>query len=185
MTNRGCLDETVSDMDDPQAPSAPIPHLSLREDRDVAWHPVSGDLTKVRSIVAAITLAPPVLAGAVLAVVLSPWFWLLVVAAAALWGWYQWFVVRQVRAISYAELDDELAIRRGRMWRRMVTIPYGRIQYVDVEAGPLMRAFGLAEIEVHTASPSSSGEIPGLPAEIAETMRERLTALGESRRAGL
>jgi membrane protein YdbS with pleckstrin-like domain len=48
-----------------------------------------------------------------------------------------------------------------------------------------MRHFGLATIEIHTASPSSSGEVPGLPTDVAESLRERLSERGESLRAGL
>ena len=66
-----------------------------------------------------------------------------------------------------------------------MTVPYGRIQYVDVQSGPLLRRAGLAGIEVHTANPASSGGLPGLPEAEAQRLRERLSDLGESRRAGL
>jgi membrane protein YdbS with pleckstrin-like domain len=107
----------------------------------------------------------------------------IVVAALLAWGAY--VVVRQVPAISWVELPDEIVIRRGRIFRRMVVVPYGRLQYVDLQSGPLMRHIGLATIEIHTATPSSSGEVPGLPTEVAESLRERLSERGESLRAGL
>jgi membrane protein YdbS with pleckstrin-like domain len=43
----------------------------------------------------------------------------------------------------------------------------------------------MATVELHTASPQSGGQIPGLPTAEAEALRERLAARGESQRAGL
>lgn len=181
------MDGVVTAEDRPEIPlrSEGGPRLSLREDRDVPWRPVSRSLIGVRSIVLALSMVLPVLVCVGVAVLWWRWAWVPAALLLLLWLWGQWLITVQVPAISYAELDDELAIRKGRMFRSLVTIPYGRIQYVDVQAGPLLRGAGLAEIEVHTASPESSGSIPGLPAGEAEALRERLSALGESRRTGL
>jgi uncharacterized protein len=121
----------------------------------------------------------------VASVLLSRWVWLGVgvVLVALLWG--LWVIQRQVRAISWAELPEELVIRKGRLFRTLVSVPYGRLQYVDVQSGPLSRRFGMAEVELHTASPESGGSIPGLPVEQAEALRTRLAARGEAQRAGL
>lgn len=174
-------------MSQPAEPAPPRLRLDVRRDVDagVPWRPVSARLIRVRSLTAAIGFGLLALVLLLLTLVLWDWFWVPTALVVVGWVAYQLFVVRQVRAISWAELEDELAIRKGRMFRQLVTIPYGRIQYVDVEAGPLLRAHGLASIEVHTASPASSGDIPGLPEGEAEALRERLTSLGESRRAGL
>jgi membrane protein YdbS with pleckstrin-like domain len=125
-------------------------------------------------------------AAAVLWAVLS-WQPLLWVAGAAVagWLWSLWFVRRQVAAISYAEQAEELVIRRGRLWRSLVSVPYGRLQLADMESGPVARHFGLASVQIHTAAPRSGGSIPGLPIEEAEALRARLTERGESQRAGL
>jgi membrane protein YdbS with pleckstrin-like domain len=159
--------------------------VHLRESGGLAWQPVSPRLRTVRLTVLAVLLAPFLVAFAVLAVWVSPWFWTGAALLAALLAWGAYVVVRQVPAISWVELPDEIVIRRGRIFRRMVVVPYGRLQYVDLQSGPLMRHFGLATIEIHTASPSSSGEVPGLPTEVAESLRERLSERGESLRAGL
>ena len=60
-----------------------------------------------------------------------------------------------------------------------------RMQYVDVQAGPLDRAYGLARVQLHTAAPGTSAHIPGLPADEAARLRDRLTAAGEAQAAGL
>lgn len=130
-------------------------------------------------------LAPLAIAGIAVAIVLTPWLAAAPVALLAVWGWAMWLIPRQVAAISWAELPKEVAIRKGRVWRSMVTIPYGRIQYVDLSSGPYKRAKGLADISVNTASPESSGDLPGLPVEVAEDLRVRLSARGEAQRAGL
>jgi membrane protein YdbS with pleckstrin-like domain len=92
---------------------------------------------------------------------------------------------RRVRAWGYAERADDLLVRRGVMFRRMSVIPYGRMQYVEVTAGPLERAFGLATVQMHTAAAASDARIPGLRAVEAARLRDQLTSLGESHAMGL
>jgi uncharacterized protein len=92
---------------------------------------------------------------------------------------------RRVRAWSYAERSDDLLVRRGVMFRRMSVIPYGRMQYVEVTAGPFERAFGLATVQMHTAAAASDARIPGLVAEEAGRLRDQLTSLGEAKATGL
>ena len=96
-----------------------------------------------------------------------------------------WVLGRRVRAWGYAERADDLIVRRGVMFRRISVVPYGRMQFVDVTAGPLERAFGLATVQLHTAAAASDARIPGLPADEAARLRDQLSALGESRAAGL
>ena len=71
------------------------------------------------------------------------------------------------------------------MFRELVVVPYGRMQYVDVRSGPLEQLYGIASVHLHTASPGTSARIPGLPAGEAARLRDRLTALGQSQAAGL
>lgn len=159
--------------------------VHLRASGGLDWRPVSPRLSTVRLIVLGAFVAPLLLAFTVLALWLSPWFWIGVAVPAVLLAWGAYVIVRQVPAITWIELPDEIVIRRGRLFRSMVVVPYGRLQYVDLQSGPLMRKFGLATIEIHTASPATSGTLPGLETEVAESLRERLSARGESQRAGL
>jgi hypothetical protein len=92
---------------------------------------------------------------------------------------------RRVRAWGYAERADDLLVKRGVMFRRTSVIPYGRMQYVEVTAGPFERAFGLATVQMHTAAAASDARIPGLPAEEAARLRDQLTSLGEANAMGL
>jgi membrane protein YdbS with pleckstrin-like domain len=95
------------------------------------------------------------------------------------------FTPRRVRAIGYQLRDDDLVLRKGIMFLRVVSVPYGRMQLVDLNRGPIARAFGLSELKLVTAAAASHITIPGLPEADAEELRDRLVELAESRRAGL
>jgi uncharacterized protein len=96
-----------------------------------------------------------------------------------------WFARRRVRAWSYTERDDDLIVARGVLVRRLSVVPYGRMQFVDVTAGPVERAFRLATVKLHTAAAASDARIPGLERAEAARLRDRLAALGEAKAAGL
>jgi membrane protein YdbS with pleckstrin-like domain len=92
---------------------------------------------------------------------------------------------RRVRALGYRLREDDLVFRRGIMFLRVVAVPYGRMQLVDINRGPIVRAFGLSELKLVTAAAATHVTIPGLPEADAESLRDRLVDLAESRRAGL
>lgn len=99
--------------------------------------------------------------------------------------WRLTLIPRQVRAIGYAERDDDLLIRSGIFFQRVMVVPYGRMQYVDISVGPVERGLGLCTLKLHTASAGTNASIPGLPAEEGARLREQLSARGEARLAGL
>lgn len=94
-------------------------------------------------------------------------------------------VGRRWAAWGYLEREDDLVVRRGVLVRRTSVVPYGRMQYVDVIAGPLDRRLGLATVTLHTAAAASDASIPGLLTAEATRLRDRLAALGEARQAGV
>jgi len=96
-----------------------------------------------------------------------------------------WFVRRRVLAWSYQEREEDLIVQRGVLVRRLSVVPYGRMQFVDVTAGPVERSFHLATVQLHTAAAASDARIPGLEPEEATRLRDRLSALGEAKAAGL
>jgi membrane protein YdbS with pleckstrin-like domain len=104
---------------------------------------------------------------------------------ALLWLVRTVFVIRSLRSWGYAERVDDLLVRHGLLFRRLSIVPYGRMQFVDVTAGPLERLFGLATVQLHTAAAASDARIPGLRPEEAARLRDRLAALGEARAEGL
>jgi uncharacterized protein len=104
-----------------------------------------------------------------------------VVLAALVWR----FVERRYHSWGYAEREDDLLVRRGVMFARLSVVPYGRMQFIDVTAGPLERAFGLATVRLHTAAAATDARIPGLERAEAARLRDRLAELGEAQAAGL
>ena len=152
----------------------------------VAWRPVSPKLITVELIARGIGVLV-LLAGLGVGWALAPyWLWpagMGVVVAYAIWRSIVTF--RAVRAWGYAERDQDLLVKHGLLIRRLSIVPYARMQFVDVTAGPLERAFGLATVQLHTAAAASDAKVPGLPPEEAARLRDRLTALGEDRAEGL
>jgi uncharacterized protein len=92
---------------------------------------------------------------------------------------------RRYRAWAYREREEDLIVSRGVLVRRVSVVPYGRMQYVEITAGPFERAFRLATVQLHTAAAASDARIPGLERDEAARLRDRLALLGEARAAGL
>jgi membrane protein YdbS with pleckstrin-like domain len=99
--------------------------------------------------------------------------------------WQLWLLPAQARNRRWAETTDELLITRGRLWRTFTVVPYGRIQYVDVTAGPVERLFGVKRVKLHTASSTSDSEVVGLDAATADALRDRLAVAARERMSGL
>jgi membrane protein YdbS with pleckstrin-like domain len=166
-------------------PPAPAGPLDPWPDT-VRWQPISRDLIRVELVRLAIVLAVALVVLAVGWALSGHWLFgaalALVVLLAA---WRAVAIVRAVRAWGYAERDNDLLVRHGLLVRRLSIVPYSRMQFVDVSAGPLERAFDLATVQLHTAAAASDARVPGLRPAEASRLRDRLTALGEDRAEGL
>lgn len=92
---------------------------------------------------------------------------------------------RQARSYGYQLRRDDLVFRRGILWQRIVAVPYGRMQLIDITHGPLDRGFGIAQLKLVTAAASTGVTIPGLPQQAAERLRDTLVDVAETRRTGL
>lgn len=151
----------------------------------VAFTPVSPSLITVRYIVGVPFFAIGLIATLVLAIVVTPWVWIAVAVAAVFTIWFLWLVPRQVKAIGFAEAEDDLLIRRGVLFKKLTVVPYGRMQFVDVNQGPVDRKFKISKVTLNTASATTDAVLPGLPEDVAHHLRDRLTERGEARLAGL
>jgi membrane protein YdbS with pleckstrin-like domain len=151
------------------------------------WVRVSPKLATVRRI-GLLAFWVPVSGAVVVLLALTAAAWVAVavgVLAAALLGW-AWVVVgRTVRSWGYAERADDLLVTRGVLRRQLVVVPYGRMQFVDVTAGPVDRHFRLSTVQLHTAAAATDASIPGLVPEEAARLRDRLAARGEATAAGV
>ncbi|MFE1559315.1 PH domain-containing protein [Streptomyces sp. NPDC058734] len=150
------------------------------------WVGLPEGLRGVRRLLLVIWTVPlTVVTGVSLGLAAGPW-WAVFAAfwpAVLVWGWV--LIGRNWRSWRYAERADDLLISRGVLWREETVVPYGRMQLVEVTSGPLERRFGLASVQLHTAAAATDAKIPGLAPAEAERLRDRLTALGEARSAGL
>ncbi len=68
----------------------------------------------------------------------------------------------------------------GVIYKKYVTIPYDRIQNIDINRGILDRILGLSRIQIHTAGVGgvalAEGRLPGLSKEVANQIRDELLA---------
>ncbi|MFF0154949.1 PH domain-containing protein [Micromonospora sp. NPDC005203] len=152
----------------------------------VDWQPISTDLIWVELIRLAIVVAIGLAVTAVGWALSGQWLFGLAVAVVVVLGvWRAIAIGRAVRAWGYAERENDLLVRHGLLVRRLSIVPYSRMQFVDVSAGPLERAFDLATVQLHTAAAASDARVPGLRPAEASRLRDRLTALGEDRAEGL
>jgi uncharacterized protein len=151
-----------------------------------AWTGLPPTLLRMRRLVLAAWLVPATVAAGVLPGVFAGPGWATAAAlpAAALLAGLP-VLGRNWRSWRYRERADDLLIERGVLWHRQTVVPYGRMQLVEVTSGPVERAFGLASVQLHTAAAATDARIPGLDPAQAARLRDRLTALGEARSAGL
>ncbi|HSE07568.1 MAG TPA: PH domain-containing protein [Nocardioidaceae bacterium] len=155
---------------------------------DNAWRPVSPQLRRMRRTLLAALIAVALVALSVVTAAFDmplTWASALAVVLLASFG-FGWLVIgRNAKRWGYAERDEDLFIKHGALFRELIAVPYGRMQFVDITAGPIEQLYGIATVRLHTASPHTNARIPGLPAEEAAWLRDRLTDLGESQAAGL
>ena len=175
----------------PNAPQ-PVPAQAVLEPQWVSA--ASGYLT-VRFVHTISALALPILAG--VAMYCAGAFFggpevlriigLAVIAVFGLWGlWWILTTPRRTRALGYALEANHLMARRGIMFRSMSSMPYGRIQYVDVDSGPLERMCGVARLTVRTAGTTTGTMVLfGIPLNVAEELRADLVRRADERMAAL
>ncbi|MFC6158674.1 PH domain-containing protein [Kribbella sp. NPDC058693] len=154
---------------------------------DVSWTPVSPKLATLRRLNASIVAGLAAIVALLVLGLTLGWLYgvLAVVVIALVLGWAWILIGRNQRSWKYAEREDELLVSHGIMFRELVVVPYGRMQFVDVTAGPLERAYGMATVELHTATPATDAKIPGLHPDEAGRLRDRLSALGQAQAWGL
>jgi membrane protein YdbS with pleckstrin-like domain len=92
---------------------------------------------------------------------------------------------RQAKAIGFMLRADDIVFRKGILWQRIIAVPYGRMQLVDITHGPLDRAFGVSQLKMVTAAATTGVQIPGLTQAASEALRDTLIEVAETRRTGL
>ncbi|WP_248145986.1 PH domain-containing protein [Microbacterium aoyamense] len=153
---------------------------------DGTWHQLAKQYVWVQLIANGIVLLI-VLAATLFVTLFLGWTWAWFVGGAivAVMLWGILITPRQARSFGYQLRTDDLVFRRGILWQRVVAVPYGRMQLVDITHGPLDRGFGIAQLKLVTAAASTGVTIPGLTQDAAERLRDTLIEVAETRRTGL
>ena len=110
-----------------------------------------------------------------------------IAAVLLVWGiWRAALLPRRTRALGYSLRPNHLMARQGVLFRHVTSIPYGRIQYVDVDSGPLERAHHLVRLTIRTAGVTASKvTLYGIPTERGQQLRELLIRRADERMAAL
>lgn len=94
----------------------------------------------------------------------------------------------------YDITEDAYKMEQGVIYKRYVSIPYERIQNVDIHRGIIARLLGLSELRIQTAGFGgaqgkwgawSEGRLPGIDKEKAEQLREQLISKLKGKKQGL
>ena len=97
-----------------------------------------------------------------------------ILGLAMLWAYFYY------QSYKYALEDKVIKIERGVIWKRQVSIPYERVQNVDIIRGPIARMLGLADLQIQTAGMSGiamvEGRIPAITPEEAMQLKDQILA---------
>jgi len=127
---------------------------------------------------AAIGWILPAVVALVLGFVLGGgWGWLVLVVLAALVVFsIVFYPPMRYRRWRWQLTELAIELRYGVLVRTQETVPYFRIQQIDIAAGPVDRLLELASLQVTSASASGSATLPGIAAEDAPRVRAELLA---------
>lgn len=120
-------------------------------------------------------------AGVFLAITyFADWIWpwaLLVLILPILITILQVFIIPPLewKRWRYEVTEREIDMQRGVFVMTRTLVPMSRVQHVDTQQGPLLRYYGLSAVTITTAG--GGHEIPGLSADVAAEVRDRIAAL--------
>lgn len=105
-------------------------------------------------------------------VLFIPLIILLSLVLSYVWAYYAYHFYK------YELTPDGFRKELGIVYKKYVTIPYDRIQNVDIYRGIMARILGISDIQIQTAGMSgvalSEGRLPGLSRRDAEALRDEL-----------
>jgi membrane protein YdbS with pleckstrin-like domain len=170
---------------EPAVPAAP----DLRPDgREYPLDPRHVTVERISGWIAFGVIAGPTFIGLLVANIFAPLSLDVRLLMAAAWlfvaGWLlwgaQWWPPIAHRYASYRVDDEVIEIKRGVLWRRVITIPRSRVQHTDVSQGPLERSYGLGTLVIFTAGTEHARvQLAGLDHRVALRIRDHLLATAE------
>jgi len=118
------------------------------------------------------------------ALIIPIWWWVIIFVYLAFC--YIWAEL-SYRFYKYELTETGFRKESGILYKRYVTIPYERIQNIDINRGVVAQILGLSSLNIQTAGSSTvvarngfmsgvvaEGQLPGLSKEIAEQVRDEL-----------
>ncbi len=82
---------------------------------------------------------------------------------------------------GYAVRTRDLVYKKGWLYKKQITVPFSRIQHVDIKQGVLERKFKLGTLNLYTAGGQSSDlTIPGLNIDDARRFKSFILGVMES-----
>jgi membrane protein YdbS with pleckstrin-like domain len=99
------------------------------------------------------------------------------------------FIAKLTYRFYFYELQsDSFKKESGIIWKKYVSIPYNRIQNVEIKRGLIERCFGLSNLRIQTASRGTGlyvteGNLPGLSLVVAEELRDEIVQRAKNSRS--
>jgi len=91
------------------------------------------------------------------------------------------FIFKGFKCKGYALRERDMTYKKGWLYKKQVTVPFKRIQHVDIKQGVFERAYGLAKLNVYTAGGNTSDlSIPGLILEDAKQYKSYILGVLEA-----
>lgn len=77
---------------------------------------------------------------------------------------------------GYLVREKDVSYKKGLITYKQTTVPFNRIQHVEVNQGVLAKLFRLSSVKIYTAGGTSSDvSIPGLPVDDAQKLKAFLS----------
>jgi len=74
---------------------------------------------------------------------------------------------------KYAVREKDISYKSGVFFKKLTTVPFSRVQHIEIDEKPVSRLFGLASLSVYTAGDSSDDlVIKGITKEMASQIKE-------------
>lgn len=102
----------------------------------------------------------------------APALWLVPLFTVIAFPFSMWVARKQFEREGYALRAHDIAHREGVWWTEQTTVPFSRVQHVEISQGPIAKYFGLGALQVFTAG-GSGGDlyISGIAMEEAQRLK--------------
>lgn len=155
-----------------QVPVTDLPHVEEVEFRSLAPNALKARywgnwLVVICFSLVGLSILPPVFSGL---------WWLgiliMLVAGGLVLAAGRWLVRKRFESEGYALRTHDIIHRYGYFWRTQTTVPFSRVQHVEIAQGPIAKRFGISTIRVFTAGGSNSDlNISGIELEEAHRIK--------------